>query len=106
MGEKGCSIKKLRRNPDGTELAKVGKVEVVICSYNCHPDKFADSRIPGYHEESWPDGCINCCFRHHNRELGELEIVCGLTLNDRGYFSAVSPMGKCEKHKKGKSLFP
>ncbi len=103
MKKEGSLIKVLRRNPDGTKLAKVGRVKVTICPYDDHPDKFADLRIPGYHEEPWPDGCVNCCFRHNNPEIEELS--CGLTLDKRGYFSGVSPLGKCEKYKKGESLF-
>ncbi|MFH1392957.1 MAG: hypothetical protein ABIG73_01040 [Patescibacteria group bacterium] len=106
MGGKGITIKTLKENPDGTKLAKVGKVKVTICPYKNHPDKFSDLRIPGYYEQPWPDGCLNCHFCHQTKDLSELKLVCGLTLNDRGYFSGVSPLGKCKKYVKGKSLFP
>jgi hypothetical protein len=105
MKEK-CLVKILRYNPNGTKSAVVAGIKVEICSHNNHPDKYRDSRVPGYREKRWPEGCINCCFRLCDCEVDKLSICCGLTLNDRGFFSEVSPLGKCERYRKGKSLFP
>lgn len=106
MSEEKCNIRNIEKFPDGTKLAEVCGVPVRICPGGEHPDKFADARIPHYQEASWPDGCLNCCFRHHDSRIHRLSLACGLTLNDRGYFSGVSPLGKCDLHKKGDSLFP
>ena len=105
MEEQEVSFKKLRQYKDGTVLARINGILVKVCPYNNHPDVLSDPRIPGYQELPWPDCCFNCSFRHHNK-IGRFSIGCGLTLNSRGYFSEASPLGKCEKHKKGESLFP
>jgi len=87
------------------DSVNINGVMVEICSHERHPNISADSRIPGYYEQPWPDGCINCCFRYDGKKDVKSHLNCGLTQNDRGYFSGVSPRGKCEKYEKGLSLF-
>ena len=94
----------MKKEENSTKV--INGVTVTICSYENHPDKFSDARIPGYYQQPWPDGCINCQFRHHGRKLDGFNLNCGLTQNDRGHFSEVSPLGKCKEYEKGNSLFP
>ena len=90
----------------GEGSAKViNGVTVTICSYMGHPDKFADERIPGYYEQSLPDGCHNCQFRRDGHVFEARIVNCGLTADNKGYFSDVDLTGKCKKYTKGDSLF-
>lgn len=89
-----------------SQIKVTNGVAVMICSYDDHPNKFSDSRIPGYCENPWSDGRINCQFRHHGRQIEGFDLNRGLAQDDRGHFSEVSHLGKCKECEKGNSLFP
>ena len=82
----------------GKSIFEIEDKTIEVVSYDEHLPIANDLRVPNYRiTKPKIQCCLNCKFAVYLYGL-----LCGLTLDDRGYFGGTVPFGKCDSYEKGR----